>query len=81
MNVNIKVDIKEAVKNLGKNVKFLQPLFEAITNSLEANATNIKVKIFSDSTLINGFQPMCGFSIEDNGDGFTDNNLDAFQTL
>lgn len=81
MNVNIKVDIKEAVKNLGKNVKFLQPLFEAITNSLEANATNIRVKIFSDSTLINGFQPMCGFSIEDNGDGFTDNNLDAFQTL
>ena len=81
MNENIKVNIKEAVKNLGKNVKFLQPLFEAIANSLEANATNIKVKIFSDPTLINGFQTMYGFSIEDNGDGFTDNNLDAFQTL
>lgn len=79
--ISFKVNTKQAVKNLGKNVKFLQPLFEAITNSLEANATNIKVKIFSDSTLINGFQPMCGFSIEDNGDGFTDNNIEAFQTL
>lgn len=34
----VKANIKDIVANLGKDVKFLQPLFEAIINSLEANA-------------------------------------------
>lgn len=32
--ISFKVNTKQAVKNIGKNVRFLQPLFEAITNSL-----------------------------------------------
>jgi len=41
----IKADIKSVVENIGKNVVFMQPLYETITNSLEANAKNIEIFI------------------------------------
>lgn len=77
----VKANIKDIVANLGKDVKFLQPLFEAIINSLEANAKKIRVTIQQDSTLFDDFSSIHSFSIEDDGEGFTQKNIEAFSTL
>lgn len=66
----VKANIKDIVNNLGKDVKFLQPLFEAIINSLEANASVIKIILQQENTLFDEFSVITGFSIEDNGEGF-----------
>ena len=61
---------------------FWQPMLEAITNSLQANADDIKITLISDDkqddildTKIDSFQ------IEDNGDGFSEQNRDNFVQL
>lgn len=77
----VKANIKDIVANLGKDVKFLQPLFEAIINSLEANAKKIRVTIQQDHTLFDDFSSIHSFSIEDDGEGFTQKNIEAFSTL
>lgn len=77
----VKANIKDIVANLGKDVKFLQPLFEAIINSLEANAKKIRVTIQQDPTLFDDFSSIRSFSIEDDGEGFTQKNIEAFSTL
>ena len=78
--MSLVVNIKDIVKNLGKNTRFLQPLFEAISNSLEAKATKINIFLNSASDLFNEHF-IKGFVIEDNGEGFTKENIDAFNTL
>lgn len=79
---NIKVDVERIVTNLGKNVGFLQPIYETITNSLEANASLIEIELFEDETLDETKPGLInGFSITDNGDGFNDFNLNGFFTL
>lgn len=73
--------------------KFLIPLFEAISNSIHAidDAQEpdgcITVKIHRDTSavqqLLDGTRalpPISGFSIEDNGVGFTKKNFDSFCT-
>ena len=79
----INVEIDSIVKNLDNNIDFLQPLFETITNSFQAHAHNIVIKIKESSILdIDNFIPtMIGFSIEDDGDGFTEDNIESFCTL
>lgn len=77
----VKANIKDIVANLGKDVKFLQPLFEAIINSLEANASKIIIKVQQEDTLFNDFSFIDSFTIEDNGEGFNTKNIDAFATL
>lgn len=77
----VKANIKDIVANLGKDVKFLQPLFEAIINSLEANAKKVRVTIQQDPTLFDDFSSIDSFSIEDDGEGFTQKNIEAFSTL
>jgi len=78
----IKADIKSVVENIGKNVVFMQPLYETITNSLEANAKNIEIFI-SEEEKLDGLEYglMKGFSITDDGDGFNDFNVNGFTTL
>ena len=78
-----KVEIKSIVENIGKHTKFLQPLYEAIANSLEAKATNIKVEISLDGQIVmEGTTPnISGFSITDNGEGFTKKNREEFCKL
>lgn len=71
MSRKLTVNISNYVKRL-KNIDFLQPLYEAIVNSLDANATEIKIKLNAEDDNINGF------SIIDNGDGFIDKNIDSF---
>ena len=81
--MSIEVKIESIVKNLGSNVKFLQPLYEAIVNSLEANARHIKV-IFHKSKTLDDTQfcgKLEGFDIIDDGDGFNENNRNAFSEL
>ena len=76
------VDVKSIVRNLSSEIKFLQPLFESITNSLEANARNISIKVFESEVLDEDMTPqMVGFSITDDGDGFTEDNINSFCTL
>lgn len=43
MSRKLTINISNYVKRL-KNIDFLQPLYEAIVNSLDANATQIKIK-------------------------------------
>ena len=52
--------------------------FEAIANSIDANATKIWIKInLPDFNRVSSFE----LEISDNGDGFTDNNFYKFSNL
>lgn len=74
--------IKDIVSNLTGDTKFLQPLYEAIINSLEANATHIKMNLQEENNLFNDLHSeITGFSIEDNGEAFNEKNVKAFNTL
>lgn len=73
-------EIKDIVENVGKKTKFLQPMYEAIVNSFEANASNIILNFTAENCLF-GYGPITGFSIEDDGDGFDQKNRDAFAML
>ena len=74
--------IKDIVSNLTGDTKFLQPLYEAIINSLEANATHIKINLQEENNLFNDLHSeITGFSIEDNGEAFNEKNVKAFNTL
>lgn len=78
----IDVEIGSIVKNLGENVKFLQPLYESISNSLESGSSKIEIDLFSSEVLSEDMIPtMVGFSITDNGEGFTKDNIKSFCTL
>lgn len=78
----MKINLKRAVENLSKKeLKFLQPMYEAITNSLEAGATKIEVNITTDVAL-DGITPKInGYSVIDNGEAFTSKNRDSFLEL
>jgi hypothetical protein len=85
MKGRIYTTIPSVVRNLGKQVKFLQPLYEAVSNSLEANATEIAVTLHKNDPqfMLEGVSDdrVTGFSIMDNGDGFTEKNREAFCEL
>lgn len=76
------VETQVAVNRLNKKVSFLQPVLEAISNSLEAGATDIDVEFSTDENVLEGMAPKInGFTIEDNGEGFTAKNRKAFTNL
>ena len=89
----MRVNLSAALKSL-KPVKFLQPLIEAVCNSLEAHATEIIVTLtpsivpafqFKDKkgkllTENENVKKIDGFIITDNGDGFTGENITSFDT-
>ena len=78
MERQLAVNIKNLLRRFDKTT-FFQPLYEAIINSLDANATDIKITTLKikdkDSEIINGFE------VDDNGDGFTQENIDSFCEL
>ena len=48
----VPVQIESIIKRLAnKSIKFIQPIYEAIANSLEANATEISVELFHDNPM------------------------------
>ena len=80
-NGYVQVEIATITEKLTKNVKFLQPLYEAILNSLEAEADNIEVTFQYSSDLVDDKHKIIGFTIIDNGIGFTPKTIDAFCQL
>ena len=80
MSSFIKVKIENVLKDLNNKITFLQPLYEAISNSLEANASNIDIIFEKEELLDIGKEPkITGFTIIDDGDGFTNENIESFK--
>ena len=80
----MKFNLKRAVETLAKkDLKFIQPMYEAITNSLEANATEILIDIQTENLIDNDLlkTKVVGFSVTDNGVGFTEENRESFLEL
>ena len=69
------VNIKRAIKNIGK-VEFFQPLYEAIVNSFQAKAGTVKIDFETDKDDV-----IMSYTIRDNGEGFTNENLKSYLTL
>lgn len=78
--MSVPVEINSIIRRLNStSIKFIQPLYEAIANSLEANATKIEVELFHDEAMNDTVpQKLIGFRIIDNGEGFTEKNRKAF---
>ena len=81
MGKGFNTSVVVAVDKLSKNVSFLQPLFEAISNSLEAGAKDIKIKFDTENCIPKITPKIVGFSIEDDGCGFTEEQRNAFNEL
>jgi len=69
--------VKNIVDSFKVKISILQVLYEAISNSLEANAHNIKI-IFHVVPSMGDTKAYDSFSIIDDGDGFNQENLDSF---
>ncbi len=76
---NISANIESIVNNLNE-ITWEQVIFEAITNSLQANAKNIEVR-FTHLTLDleNIHKSIEKLNIIDDGEGFHDNNTNSFK--
>ena len=68
------VNLKRAIKSIG-DVDFFQPLYEAIVNSFQAEADRVEINFDLDEDNITSI------SIKDNGEGFTEKNLNSYLTL
>lgn len=77
--LNMKVKVTNAIKQLfGTTTSFDMVYYEAVANSLDANAQNINILIEADSTNdIENFK----LTIHDDGDGFTDHRYSKFGNL
>lgn len=78
----IQVSIQSILDKLSGSIDFLQPIYETIVNSIEAEATEIDVVLFEDKndlfdkkTLV---PKLNGFKIIDNGVGFDKKNRESF---
>lgn len=90
-DLSMKVDFRREIENLKRrNISILTPMFEAIANSIEAKATDINIEIettnadldietLTSNTLYK--KRLYGYSVRDNGEGFTDKNITSFCTL
>ena len=74
----MKTNLRNAAKLFFPNPSLEMVYFEAIANSIDANATEIKINI-----KIKSFLEVDTFKLEitDNGDGFTDENFRKFSIL
>lgn len=75
----MKVNIARAIKSIKGNINFYQPLYEAIVNSFQANATNVEISF--ETAIEKGQEYIVGYTIKDNGEGYSDKNIDHFLTL
>jgi len=77
---NAIVSIKNIVDDLPSTINWKQTVYEAITNSIQADATSIKINFIQDALDIQETKKyIIAIEIEDNGVGFTKDNLDAFR--
>ncbi|MCX6075372.1 MAG: ATP-binding protein [Campylobacterales bacterium] len=70
------VNIEWAIKSITEDIGFFQPLYEAVINSFQANADKVEIFFNKDE---NNY--ISGYSIKDNGEGFTDKNIESYLTL
>lgn len=70
------VNLERAIKSITENIGFFQPLYEAIINSFQANASKVKIIFEKDDK-----RNIIGYSVHDNGEGFTDKNIQSYLTL
>jgi len=76
MDANIRSIVEEL-----KKVPLEQVVFEAITNSIQANARQIKVYFYTQSSILeDGYQSVQEIKIIDDGEGFNESNLKSFDT-
>lgn len=75
----MQVSTKQILKKLPSNLKITSILEEAITNSIQANASEIEVYFNTiPSELFDEKRKVKNLIIIDNGDGFTNENIDSF---
>mgnify|MGYP004508716661 FL=1 len=81
---NMKVEIKDILRNL-KDVSFMQPIYEAVSNAVESGSTVITISLAADRNTLfdetdsNDAQPFIErVTIKDNGAGFNDKNIESF---
>ncbi len=77
----VSVNTENIVEKLARDIKFLQPIYESITNSLEAHAENIEIEFFVSDCLECIVPSIVGFRIIDDGEGFIEKNRKAFCEL
>ena len=71
-------------KRVKKHPSYLQPIYEAVSNSLEATSgkgdyVTIRLKVSKSSTP--GKYEFCSIEVEDSGCGFNEENLSRFYQL
>ncbi|MFW2580421.1 ATP-binding protein [Aliarcobacter butzleri] len=71
----MKVNIERAIKSITEHIDFYQPLYESIVNSFQAKATKVEINFELNGNYV------IGYSIKDNGIGFTTANIDSFLEL
>jgi len=75
----VDTNIKSIVNDL-KTISWQQVLNEAITNSLQANATKIRIEFMQDVLDLNDTKKYIdSVTIKDNGDGFNEINTKSFK--
>jgi len=70
------VNLERAIKSITENIGFFQPLYEAIINSFQAYAENVQISFEIDKD-----NKILGYTIQDDGEGFTNDNIKSFLTL
>ncbi|MBO7573832.1 MAG: ATP-binding protein [Bacilli bacterium] len=73
----MKAKVKNIVDSFKVKISILQVLYEALSNSLEANAQNIKIVFHTVPSIVDS-KVYDSFSIFDDGDGFNQDNIDSF---
>jgi hypothetical protein len=83
------VNIRRAVENIRTNTTVYTPIVEVVVNAIQAIESNggkngkiaIRVQRGPQFEMDGGLPEVSGFTVEDNGIGFNDKNLDSFDTL
>ena len=83
------VNIRRAIENISANTTVYTPIVEVVVNAIQAIESNgetngkiaIRVQRGEQLEMDGGLPEIRSFEIEDNGIGFTDENLESFDTL
>lgn len=83
------INIKRTVDNIRAGTNIYTPIIEVIVNAIqtiefigrESGLVTVEILRSGQRNLDNSKPPICGFSISDNGEGFSEQNRDAFDTL
>lgn len=78
MSGTVPASIQTIVNDL-QDVTWEQVVFEAVTNSLQADATDVNIKFTSNSLEMTKERYIDHLIIQDNGEGFIDDNIKSFQ--